>query len=193
MKPPLFTEDDFIAAARKIAAAGGPRAVTVTSVSGCLKAPVGSFYHRFESRQVLLAKLWLSTVDSFQSGYFAALEENDGLAAALHVAGWSRSNFEDAKVLLVYNLKSFEESSWPPGLKRAAEKQWQAVEAALARFSSHALGSRSKGALAVIRFAVASAPVAAVRTHLERDERPPRVVDALVQSAFYAALETWQN
>src|SRR5438876_1795615 len=100
MKRALFTENDFIGTAREIAAAGGPKAVTVTSVSQRLKAPVGSFYHRFESRQTLLAKLWLSSVSSFQGGYFAALEKNDGLSAALHVVDWSRLHFEDAKVLL---------------------------------------------------------------------------------------------
>ena len=52
--PKRFFEDaDFLAAARDLAAAGGPASVTVTSVSERLGAPVGSFYHRFASRDVL--------------------------------------------------------------------------------------------------------------------------------------------
>lgn len=189
----LFTEDDFLTAARELAAAGGPQAVTVTSVAERLKAPIGSFYHRFESRQVLLARLWLSMVTSFQQGYFAALDNNDGLAAALHVVHWSRSNFKDAQVLLLYNLKSFDRESWPQELKRAARHQWDDVERALSRFAYEALGSRSKQAIATVRFAVAGAPVAAVRSHLELNERPPRFVDVLVCSTFHASLAAWRR
>ena len=57
----LFEDADFLAAARDLAAAGGPASVTVSSVTGRLGAPVGSFYHRFASRDVLLANVWLDT------------------------------------------------------------------------------------------------------------------------------------
>ena len=55
-------------------------AVTVASVTQHLGAPIGSFYHRFASRDVLLAELWLTTVLAFQEGFVAAIEISDGLA-----------------------------------------------------------------------------------------------------------------
>jgi AcrR family transcriptional regulator len=79
-----FEHADFLDAARTLAIEHGPAAVTVGSVTQHLGAPIGSFYHRFASRDVLLAELWLTTVLAFQEGFVAAIEAGDGLAAALH-------------------------------------------------------------------------------------------------------------
>ena len=58
--------------------------MTVTSVTERLGAPTGSFYHRFASRDVLLANVWLGTATAFQTDFVAAIKAGDGLAAALH-------------------------------------------------------------------------------------------------------------
>ena len=74
MARPKFDETDFKTAALAIAAERGPLAVTVGSITERLKAPTGSFYHRFASRDVLLGELWLETVLDFQQGITAALD-----------------------------------------------------------------------------------------------------------------------
>jgi AcrR family transcriptional regulator len=63
-----FSQTDFLAAARAIASAQGPAAVTIASITARLEAPTGSFYHRFASRNELLGELWLRTVFDFQEG-----------------------------------------------------------------------------------------------------------------------------
>jgi len=68
-----FTDADFLAAACALAAKRGPAAVTVESVTARLKAPTGSFYYRFASRDVLLGELWLTTARAFQEGFIAAI------------------------------------------------------------------------------------------------------------------------
>ncbi len=98
----VFAFDDFIRAAREIARAGGPGAITVSSVSQRLKAPTGSFYHRFPSRDALAGELWLSLVLAFQKGFLAAADTGDWLGAALHVPAWSRANPGDARLLLAH-------------------------------------------------------------------------------------------
>ena len=95
-----FSNADFLTAARDLAAAGGPAAVTVGSVTERLGAPSGSFYYRFASRDVLLAELWLATALSFQEGFVAAINAGDGLAAALHTPVWVRSHLDDARLFL---------------------------------------------------------------------------------------------
>src|SRR5215510_1505813 len=95
-----FDEADFLAAAQAIAVAHGPAAATVASISERLKAPTGSFYHRFASREVLLGNLWLKTVFDFQQGVRTALDAEDGLAAALHTPRWSREHLDQARLLL---------------------------------------------------------------------------------------------
>ena len=51
----------------------GPQAVTVDSLAERLKAPKGSFYYRFASRDALLGEVWLETVLAYQQGFVAAI------------------------------------------------------------------------------------------------------------------------
>src|SRR5215470_9898933 len=108
-----FTEADYHAAALAIALEHGPAAVTVASISDRLKAPTGSFYHRFASRDVLLGNLWLKTILDFQRGVGAALAERDGLKAALHTPKWSREHLDEARLLLLFDREDFVAGAWP--------------------------------------------------------------------------------
>ena len=101
MGRPIFDNAGFLAAARALAYERGPSAVTVDSVTQRLKAPKGSFYHRFASRDALLGELWLKTVLSYQEGFVAAIEAGDGLAAALHTPRWARQHLHDARLVLL--------------------------------------------------------------------------------------------
>src|SRR5437879_3957675 len=112
-----FDGADFLDAARALAAEGGPAAVTVGSVSARLRAPVGSFYYRFASRDLLLGELWLKIVLAFQEGLFAALDAEGGLAAALHTPTWVRANPTDARLLLLYSRHDFVQGEWPQELR----------------------------------------------------------------------------
>src|ERR1700761_8449224 len=117
-----FSEKDFLSAALAIVSAHGPAAVTIASISALLKAPTGSFYHRFASRNVLLGALWLRTVLDFQEGISAALDAGDGLRAALHTPAWVRAHLEEARLLLLYDRTDFVQGDWPHELRdRVAE------------------------------------------------------------------------
>src|SRR5437588_12546903 len=103
MARPKFNGAEFLDAAMAIAAAQGPAMVTVGSITERLKAPTGSFYHRFASRDVLLGELWLQTVLDFQQGSAAALDAGDGLRAALHTPAWVREHLDEGRLLLLYH------------------------------------------------------------------------------------------
>src|SRR5271155_4965460 len=118
MGRPLFDNAGFLAAARALASERGPAAVTIDSVTQRLKAPKGSFYYRFASRDALLGELWLETALAYQEGFVAAIEAGDGLAAALHTPAWARRNLEDARLLLLYSRHDFVQGDWPATLKR---------------------------------------------------------------------------
>ncbi len=102
MRPPTFSADDFLVAARLIAAELGPAAVTVDRVTQRVGATKGAFYYRFTSRDELLSELWLGTVLRFQEGFVAAIEAGDGLAAALHTPAWVRGNPDEARLLVLH-------------------------------------------------------------------------------------------
>src|ERR1700693_1019899 len=135
-----FDQAGFVAAARGLIAERGPQAVTVDSVAERLKAPKGSFYYRFASRDALLGELWLTTVLAYQEGFVAAIEAGDRLRAALHTPAWARRHLDDTRLLLLYSRHDFVQGDWPTTLKRGVRDQAQRFEACLASFARAAFG-----------------------------------------------------
>src|SRR5262249_12586662 len=186
MGRPLFDNAGFLAAARALACERGPAAVTVDSVTQRLKAPKGSFYYRFASRDALLGELWLATVLAYQEGFVAAIEAGDGLAAALHTPAWARLHLDDACLLLLYSRHDFVQGNWPAPLKRGVHDQAQRFEACLESFARHAFGRVGPAEIRRVTFVRAEVRIAAVKTHLQRREAPPPLVDELITKTYHA-------
>jgi AcrR family transcriptional regulator len=183
-----FANADFLGAARALAAEHGPAAVTVGAVVARLKAPTGSFYHRFGSRDLLLGELWLDIVLAYQGGFFAAIDSGDGLAAALHTPAWVRAHLNDARLLLLYSRHDFVQGDWPKALKQGVRDQARRFEAALEKFARDTFGSIATEPLRRTYFALVDVPSAAVRPHLQRREPPPPVVDELISASYRAVI-----
>jgi AcrR family transcriptional regulator len=188
MGRPLFENADFIAAARAIADERGPAGVTIDSVTQRLKAPKGSFYYRFASRDALLGELWLSTVLAYQVGFLAALDAGDGLGAALHAPSWARAHMEEARLLLLHSRHDFVQGDWPAPLKRGVREQAQRLESAVADFAHRAFGLAGDGELRRAQFVLVEVPIVAIKRHLERREPPPPLVDELIKRTYHAIL-----
>lgn len=181
-----FDNAGFLAAARALAAERGPAAVTVDSVTQRLAAPKGSFYYRFPSRDALLGELWLATALAFQDGFIAAIEAGDGLAAALHTPAWSRRHLDDARLLLLYGREDFVQGDWPQALKRGVAAQTERLEACFERFARQTFGRAGPAQRRRAAFALVEVPIAAVKPHLQRREKPPPLVDALIAETYRA-------
>jgi AcrR family transcriptional regulator len=184
-----FTNADFLAAARLQAHENGPATVTVDAVLQRLRAPRGSFYHRYPSRDVLLGELWLSTVLSYQEGFVAAIEADDGLAAALHTPRWARKHLDDARLLLVYSRHDFVEGEWPEALRAGVRDQAQRIHECVNRFAQRTFGSAGQTQRRRAMFVLCELPLAAVKSYLERRERPPALVDELISLSYQAIVE----
>jgi AcrR family transcriptional regulator len=181
-----FAHADFLDAARAVAAERGPAAVTVEAVTARLKAPKGSFYYRFASRDLLLGELWLATVLAYQEGFVAAIEDGNGLAAALHMPAWVRRNLDEARLLLLYSRHDFVQGDWPAALKRGVADQARRFMACLERFAAAEFGGTGAEAVRRAQFVLADVPGAAVRPHLQQREMPPPLVDELVRATYHA-------
>ncbi|HLW89721.1 MAG TPA: helix-turn-helix domain-containing protein, partial [Roseiarcus sp.] len=168
MGRPLFANADFLDAARALASERGPAAVTIDSVTQRLKAPKGSFYYRFPSRDALLGELWLEAVLAYQQGFVAAIEAGDGLAAALHTPAWARRHLDEARLLLLYSRRAFVEGDWPATLKQGVRDQAQRFEGCLKSFARQAFGRAGATQLRRAAFVLAEVPIAAVKPHLQR-------------------------
>jgi AcrR family transcriptional regulator len=182
----IFDSAGFLAAARTLASERGPAAVTVDSVTQRLKAPKGSFYYRFASRDALLGELWLATVLAYQEGFVAAIEAGDGLAAALHTPAWARLHLDDARLLLLYSGHDFVQGDWPAPLKRGVRDQAERFDACLKTFARRTFGRDGPTQLRYATFVLAEVPVAAVKAHLQKREPPPPLVDELIAKTYRA-------
>ena len=189
MGRPLFDEAGFLEAARILASEHGPGGVTVDAVTQRMKAPKGSFYHRFSSRDVLLGQLWLKLVLAYQEGFVAAIEAGAGLEAALHMPRWARTHFDDARILLLYSRHDFVHGDWPAELKRGVRDQAQRFQECLARFARDTFGRTGHSQLRRASFVLVEVPGAAIKGHLERGEAPPPIVDELITKTYYAIID----
>ncbi|MEU3877766.1 MULTISPECIES: TetR/AcrR family transcriptional regulator [Streptomyces] len=180
-RPPRFDTDQLLDAAVHLAATSGPAAVTMSAVAKTVGAPSGSVYHRFPSRTVLLAEVWLRTVERFQHGYVRALDESPA-AAARHVVAWSRTHPQEATVLL-YGPHDFGRTDWPPEYARRADDGNARIRAALTALTGNDPAAFDRAFLALIDL-----PLAVVRRHLRAGEPLPPHAEALAEESAAALL-----
>lgn len=192
MGRPKYDDADFLDAALAITAERGPGAVTVGSITARLEAPVGSFYHRFASRDLLLGELWLRTVLEFQQGITAAIDAGDGLRAALHTPAWVREHLDEARLLLLYHRDDFVQGGWPPSLRDGVAAQTERMETGFARFARLVFGRAGPDEVRRAQFLLAEMPVGAVRQHLHRREPPPPIVDELIRITYRAVVADYR-
>jgi AcrR family transcriptional regulator len=161
------------------------------SVAQRIGAPSGSIYHRFASRDVMAASLWLRTVERFQVGWSAAAVGDDPVdaarAAARYVITWSRDNLVDAQILLVHRSTDLLTGAWPEELVRANREQRSNIERSLLHLSRR-LGAFTKPDQRRVIFAVIDIPYGAVRQSLSRGRPPTLEVEQLVDDAVCGVL-----
>jgi AcrR family transcriptional regulator len=185
----VFNHADFLATALALVAERGPSAVTVGAITARLKAPTGSFYHRFASRDALLAELWFKTVLGFQEGIEAALEIGDGLKAALHTPAWVRAHLDEGRLLLLYHRDDFVQGAWPQALLDGLAEQKRRGDLRIEKFARDTFGRAGPEEIRCVQFVLAEVPVAAVRQHLFRHESPPPIVDQMIRDVYHAVIE----
>lgn len=181
-----FDHSSFLAAARALVAESGPAAATVDAIARRLDAPKGSFYHRFDSRDVLLGELWLQTALAFQKDFLAAIDAGEGLRAALHTPAWVRLHMEEARLLMLHSRRDFVGGEWPEALRRGVADQERRFIEGIESFSRRAFADASPENLRRAAFALVEVPLVAVKQHIQRREPPPPIVDELIARTFAA-------
>src|SRR5260370_10355639 len=118
----------------------------------------------------------MATALAFQEGFVAAIEDGDGLAAALHMPAWVRRNLDDARLLLLYSRHDFVTGDWPEPLALGVADQARRFESCLERFAGLTWGGVNASSLRLSQFVLADAPLAAVPPPLpRRGHHPARV------------------
>ena len=183
-----FNNEQFIDAALKIAAAQGPAAVTIAAVAGEIGAPVGSVYHRFLSRDVLMAEVWLRVAASFQDEFLYTLEQGEGIEAALHTPRWVRQHSAEARILLLYRREELVAGSWPEEMKERALGISCRLDAGITEFAARTFGKAGREEINQTIFAIIDVPYAAVLRYIRQGKKPPRAVEEYITKVFNAIM-----
>jgi AcrR family transcriptional regulator len=191
-RPPVHDTLDLLRAARDIVAEKGPNSATITAIATASGAPVGSIYYRFASRELLLAELWLQTVEQFQRGFISALNgkvtATRGLDAALFTPRWVRQHPKDARVLILHRREDVVSDDWPVPVRYRADALGGELSRGLRNFTRKVFGTTNRTALRKTTLAVVDVPYAAVRRHIAVGEAPPAMLDELIANAYRAIM-----
>lgn len=185
-----YTDQDILDAALEVVSEDGAHAATAVAIAKRLGAPSGSIYHRFASRDLILATLWVRTVKRFQKGFLEALSHQEPTVAArtavAHTLGWSTTYRREAKVLAMYRREELL-ALWPNELGGELATLNDSVKRAVIAFTTAYFGEANAETLGKTRFALIEIPYAAVR-HLLGAEQMPHWLEHTVIAASLAAL-----
>src|SRR5687767_10939397 len=119
-RPAKFTDNEILDGALRAVMGGGAPGSTISRIAAEVGAPVGSIYHRFSSREVLLARLWLRTTARFQDGGLGLLDGPDPVEAGQEMVRyflrWCRQHPGEAQLLLLHHRDDFLGGGWPAEL-----------------------------------------------------------------------------
>jgi len=183
-RPAKFDTDEILDTTAHLIAERGLAQSTISEIAERLGAPSGSIYHRFESRDVLLARLWIRTVHRAQAGFLTALGADSlqeaAAGAALHLVHWSRANPSEASLLLLYRQEDLARQ-WPDELGAELSVLNDDLRAAVRDFTRRRFGRVTRSRLQAVAFALVDVPYAACRRYLLAGQDPPPTLDDLVR------------
>lgn len=166
---PQFSADEILDAALTLVVDDGPGAATATAIGRAIGAPSGSVYHRFASRDELMARLWLRTIIRYQDGVVEALtiDDPDGAARAVvaHCFDWTAAHPGESALLVQYDKRDLTQS-WPDTLATELRKHNRSARAALRGYARRRFGDDGPEVMDRVAFALVDLPYAAVRRHL---------------------------
>jgi AcrR family transcriptional regulator len=183
-----FKNEEFIDSAIQIIAEEGLGALTIAGLSTRVTAPIGSVYHRFPSRDSLIAELWLNIIESFQNEWLKILQ-TDGLQATLFCMQWVRNHPSEARVMLLYRIDDLTSGEWPKDLQKRALRLSKELHEAVASFTKKQFGSITKENIDRTLFAIHDAPMGILRRYLQENKIPPKSVADLMRETYEALIK----
>lgn len=187
-----FSEDDFIDSAIDVAAQCGMAAVSMSAIAVRAGAPIGSVYHRFDSRNAILARAWLRVKADFRADVAALWDSTDSWAAVAALLGWCRAKPVYARFLLqCEHCPDF--GVLDTGLRAALEAEQSALDACFERAALALRGQiHTDDPGGTLRFMLIDAPVAVVKPYLTHNQPIPAGADAMLR-ATHDAVRGWAS
>jgi AcrR family transcriptional regulator len=179
MAPPRKHDTDRILdAARAIVLEQGPRAASVSSIARRSAAPTGTLYHRFGSRDRILAAAWVRALERFQARCLAAAAAapdalDAGVAMAASTIAFARDQRDDARLLLSLRPDDLLDADPDSDLSERIRAMNAPLIDQLRRVARAVHGRADARALDAVTRAIVDLPYAAVRRHAGAERLPP--------------------
>jgi len=192
-RPQIHLTDTMLDAARDLILGDGSPRATMEAIAGASGAPTGSIYHRFGSRDELIAKLWMRAVYRSQASFLTALEEEDpkeaALAAATSIIDFCEEHPADAQLLVSFRREDLIRSVPEGPLADELAELNRPVERAVVDLARRLYGTRSRAALDRTLLAVFDLPYGAARRYLITGAKLPSGLRADLIRAVTAVLD----
>ena len=185
-----YNDNSFIDGAIDIAAQCGIACVSMSAIAVKAGAPIGSVYHRFESRSAILARAWLKVRADFRSDVASLWrcddDGDDHWAAVAALLNWCRAKPVYARFWLACD--ACPDFGGPLALELQA--QVEAEQAALDACFLRCAPAGQDGALPALRFLLLDAPIGIVKPYLMQNQPIPLCAEAILR-ASHDAVRAW--
>jgi AcrR family transcriptional regulator len=192
-RPVRHAHRTILDCAKRLSAEIGPQKVTIAAVAARSGAPVGSIYHRYASRDEILAAVWLDLVEEVQARFLIKLEGDDpveaGLAGVRQSLGWIRRHALEARLLLLHRREDFAAERWPRSYRRRADALATKASESFQRYASRLIGRNGPLELRLVRFVLVELPMAAFRPDIEAGLLPSKRVEVVLLDMCAYALQ----
>ncbi len=189
----LHSEDAILDATLALLLERGARGASVDAISKASGAPVGSLYHRFGSRDELLARLWVRAARRAQGSFVAAVEGIEDpveavVASTRGLIELTNAHPADARLLVSFRRDDLIAALPASALAEELEELNRPVEAALRTLARRLFGRADAAALRRTTFAAVDLPQGAIRRYLVAGRPVPRAVADDLETAVRATL-----
>jgi AcrR family transcriptional regulator len=181
-----YNDNHFIDGAIDIASQCGIACVSMSAIAVKAGAPIGSVYHRFESRSAILAHAWLKVMADFRCDVAKLWLDDDSWFAVAALLDWCRAKPVYARFWL--QCDAFPDFGGPLALDLQAR-----VEAEQAALDACFLGCAQVGhggAPPTRRFLLLDAPIAIVKPYLMQNQPIPLCAEGILR-ASHDAVRAW--
>jgi AcrR family transcriptional regulator len=190
-RPQLHPSETMLDAARELLLEQGAGSATIDAIADASGAPTGSIYHRFGSRDELLARLGLRAVYRSQASFLAALEKDDprdaALAAAMSIIDFCEAEPGDARLLASFRREDLIRRTGDE-LAIELEEVNKPVERAVVSLARRLYGRVTRPALNRTLLAVFDLPFGATHRYLLMGIAIPRGLRADLEPAVVAVI-----
>jgi AcrR family transcriptional regulator len=181
-------------AARELVLEDGSWSATMEAIAQVSGAPTGSLYHRFGSRDQLLARLWVRAVQRSQASFIGALQKEDAReaarAGALSILDFCDEYPADAQLLVAFRREDLIRSVPEGPLADELAELNDPVSRAIGDLARRLYGRKSRAAIERTLLATFDLPYGAVRRHLIAGDPLPTGLRPALARAVGAVLET---